>query len=424
MKIIELFAGIGGFRIGFESANKNLNSDYFKVVWSNQWEPNERAQYASQVYVNKWGEKNHSNEDIETICEREMSSGSGEKILPKYDLLVGGFPCQDYSVAKTLRSAEGIHGKKGVLWWSIYKIISITAPKYVLLENVDRLISSPAKQRGRDFAIMLSCLNDLGYVVEWRIINAAEYGFAQRRKRIFIFASKETTKYAKKIIKSPFTSIYKNGIFPQAFPVIGKEKNLEENLLPNFSISDLDLDVITTNFNKGGKKTPFLNSGISFKRNIWTERVIPNYSGKFDCIKNHLVKDSDVPAEYYISKKEYEEKWFPLKDAKKIERISKSGIPYLYSEGRIACPDELNKPARTIITSEGGKTPSRFKHIIFKDGKYRRLTPVELEGLSGFPKNHTRLDIIPDKKRAFFIGNALVTGVVDRLGISIYKLIG
>ena len=108
LKVIELFAGVGGFRIGLEKTNK------FTVVWSNQWEPGKSKQHASDVYINRFGHDNHSNEDIETVKTKD---------IPNHDVLVGGFPCQDYSVASLLKNSKGLLGKKGVLWWSIYRIL-------------------------------------------------------------------------------------------------------------------------------------------------------------------------------------------------------------------------------------------------------------------------------------------------------------
>lgn len=145
IKVVELFAGVGGFRLGLEgwkgkSASSNyqtkLNSSY-KVVWSNQWEPSTQTQHASMVYENRFGKEAHSNQDIATV---EVSE------IPDHDMLVGGFPCQDYSVATTLKNSKGLIGKKGVLWWSIHKILSEKEhkPKYLFLENVDRLLISPS----------------------------------------------------------------------------------------------------------------------------------------------------------------------------------------------------------------------------------------------------------------------------------------
>ena len=175
LKVVELFAGVGGFRLGLEKIG-------FDVVWSNQWEPSTKKQHASMVYEARFGEKNHSNEDIALVSSDE---------IPDHDLLCGGFPCQDYSVATTLNNSKGLKGKKGVLWWSIFKILEEKKnkrPKYLFLENVDRLLKSPSDQRGRDFAVMLASLDELDYVVEWRVINAADYGMPQRRRRVFILA--------------------------------------------------------------------------------------------------------------------------------------------------------------------------------------------------------------------------------------------
>jgi len=83
-------------------------------------------------------------------------------------------------------------------------------------------------------------------------------------------------------------------------------------------------------------------------------------------------------------------------------------------------PDALDKPSRTIITGEGGSSPSRFKHVIeTKDGRKRRLTPIELERLNMFPDNHT--EGVSDVRRAFFMGNALVVGIIEKLGESLAK---
>ena len=98
--------------------------------------------------------------------------------------------------------------------------------------------------------------------------------------------------------------------------------------------------------------------------------------------------------------------------------ITKEGYEYKFSEGGMCYPDDLDKPSRTIITSEGGATPSRFKHVIEckMNKKKRRLTPIELERLNMFPDDFTKLNDITNTKRAFFMGNALVIGIVEKLG--------
>ncbi len=410
IKIAELFAGIGGFRVGFENANTELEQlDLFKVVWSNQWEPGEKAQHASRVYEHHFGPDGHSNEDISTVDPK--------KIRPALDILVGGFPCQDYSVAKPLNKANGLEGKKGVLWWDIHRFLEAKKPKMAILENVDRLLVSPGNQRGRDFAIMLATLNDLDYAVEWRILNAAEYGFSQRRRRIFIIAHKKGTEGYRRIRTSNLDSLLATGLIATAFPV-------EPETL-SASVFELEGEVweITESFNQGvGRKSPFLNAGVCIDRKVTTQRTLPLFEGRSRTLGQELVKnESKVPLEYFITNEELEI-WKRHKGAKKIMRTKKNGIQYEYAEGKMSFPDSIDKPSRTIITSEGGRTPSRFKHVVqTESGKFRRLLPEELERLSGFETGHTALPGLTDARRAFFIGNALVTGIVKRFAITIAR---
>jgi len=408
IRIAELFAGIGGFRVGFESANKKLKQpDLFKVVWSNQWEPGEKAQHASRVYEHRFGPEGHSNEDISTVDPGK---------IPKFDVIVGGFPCQDYSVAKPLNMSNGLEGKKGVLWWDIHRFLEKQKPKMAILENVDRLLVSPGNQRGRDFAIMLASLSDLGYAIEWRIINAAEYGFSQRRRRIFIIAHKKGTEGYRRIKASSAEALISSGLIASAFPVT------TETLIPDTFELAGEVWEITESFNKGvGRKSPFHNAGICVNRKVTTQKTLPVYKGKVKTLGSVLVDESKVPDEYFITASELKI-WKQYKGAKRIMRTKKNGIQYEYAEGAMSFPDSVDKPARTIITSEGGRTPSRFKHVVkTPSGRYRRLLPIELEQLSGFPKRYTDLPGLTDARRAFFIGNALVTGIVDKFAVTISK---
>lgn len=408
IKTIELFAGVGGFRIGLENV-KNNNKE-FNIIWSNQWEPSTKIQHASQIYEKQFGEYNHSNEDISKVKIVD---------IPNHDMLVGGFPCQDYSVASTLKNSHGINGKKGVLWWEIYRILQEKkekAPKYLLLENVDRLLKSPAKQRGMDFAIILSSLNALGYAVEWRVINASEYGMPQRRRRVFIFASKKDTVFYKDLEKNSLEdNLNKKGLFAKTFPI----KNIDKSKIITRELSD-DLVDITDNFNKETPKdNAFLDAGYMINGVYYTSKVEANYNGKYSVLGDFLEEEKDIPEEFYINDEELK-KWVYQKGSKSIERVNKTtGHKYTYSEGSMGFPDCLKKPARTIITGEGGASASRFKHVILVNGKYRRLTPVELEQLNMFPKNHTQG--VTNAKRAFLMGNALVVGIVEKLGNTILQ---
>lgn len=404
LRVIELFAGVGGFRLGLEGfGGKSSTSNYkknfksiFKTVWSNQWEPSTKIQHASKVYVERFGVEGHSNNNIQDVDVND---------IPNHDVLVGGFPCQDYSVAKQLSKSKGIEGKKGVLWWDIHRIISHHMPKYIFLENVDRLLKSPSNQRGRDFAIMISSLSDLGYSVEWRIINAAEYGFPQRRRRIFIVA------YQNQINDNSFDILQSKGIISSAFPV----NQLNPLLVKTFKIVG-DLSEITINFNKNGKKGIFENAGFIKDRVVSTISVIPQFEGTYTTLGDIILPINNVNEDFIINEKDIE-KWEYLKGAKKEERKRSTGETFYYNEGPVIFPDPLDKPARTIITSEGGTTPSRFKLVINQNGKLRRLHPIELERINMFPDDHTKN--AADTKRAFFMGNALVVGVIERLGKAI-----
>lgn len=403
LKTIELFAGVGGFRIGLERVKRKDKN--FNIVWSNQWEPTTKTQHASDVYCARFGYENHLNEDISNV---EINQ------IPDHDLLVGGFPCQDYSVASTLKNSNGIVGKKGVLWWQIFRILEgkkDKAPKYLMLENVDRLLKSPASQRGRDFALMLSSLNSLGYAVEWRVIDASEYGMPQRRKRVFILGyKKDTANYLKLKNLSDVDILSHEGIFAKAFPV----KQIESKNIIKKSLST-DLVDITENFNiETPKNNAFLDAGYMIDGIYFTSKIEANYTGEFKKLKDILDDEKNIPKDFYIDDEDLK-KWQYQKGGKSFERINKTtGHVYTYSEGSMSFPDSLDKPARTIITGEGGASASRFKHVININGKYRRLTPLELERANMFPDYHTLG--VSDTKRAFLMGNALVIGIVERLG--------
>lgn len=418
IKVVELFAGVGGFRLGLEGwGGKSASSNYkktlesnYEVVWSNQWEPSTKIQHASAVYERRFGMDNHSNKDIASV---EVSE------IPDHDLLVGGFPCQDYSVATSLKNSKGLIGKKGVLWWSIHKILSEkeNKPKYLFLENVDRLLISPSGQRGRDFAIILQSLNELGYAVEWRVINAAEFGMPQRRRRIFILAYLNNTEIYENIKKiRPIDWILEDGILASSFP-----SSTENSLSPKQFKLKGDIVSISENFNKDGKVGVFENSGLMIDGDITTIKTKPNYEGKFTILKD-LIQNGEVTEEFYINNQELD-KWKYLKGPKKEMRKNADGFEYNYSEGGMIFPDPLDKPSRTIITGEGGKSASRFKHVIQTPKGFRRLSPVELERLNMFPDDHTKIGGISDTKRAFFMGNALVVGVIEKIGISLNQKI-
>ena len=398
INVVELFAGVGGFRLGLEAASKD-----FKTVWVNQWEPGKKAQYAYECYKthfeSKGGVNKYTNVDI----------NKAKVHCPKCDLLVGGFPCQDYSVAST--GAKGIEGKKGVLWWDIKDILKDKRPSYVLLENVDRLLKSPAKQRGRDFGIILKSLNDLGYAVEWRVINAADYGCAQRRRRTFIFAYHKKTNLYKKVCKESNEDIILNkGFFHDVFK--GEPSNKKS--VANFDFDNYkDLVKVSNKF-----KADFRNAGVCINNKGLTIEIVPKGIPATPLSK--IVERKEVDKSYFLTADE-KKKFKYMRGAKKLPRVKPNGEEYLYSEGAMSPYDDLKLPARTMLTSEG--STNRSTHIIIdvKTGKLRKLTQLECERINGFPDDWTNTGM-PQKFRYFCMGNALVVPLIKMMGAKIIKI--
>lgn len=446
--VCELFAGVGGFRCGLNSikAIEDVEKgEKWRTVWFSQWEPaDKKTQWAHDCYINRFGTcldlngEDTTNNDINAVNKVNV---------PNHNLLVGGFPCQDYSVASSLATSKGLEGKKGVLWWDIRDMLEAKAAPFVLLENVDRLIKSPAKQRGRDFGIILACFRDLGYTVEWRVINAAEYGFQQRRRRTFIFAYRNDTKYAHRIedtIKysdmhgdelhrhSVSNMLQKEGFFAKSFPVMPVEpKKIRMEKIPE-GIGELS-DTFSFDFENTGA----MKDGV-----VYTIKTVPAYYGETITLGD-IMEEGEIDSQFFIPEerlyytypdinhsdetknqlsKEQRQTWQYIKGAKKINRKAANGHEYVFSEGPVPMIDEYDKPARTMLTSEGSF--SRTTHIVRdkKTGKIRLLTPIEMERIQGFPSDWTAECLVdgqkvemPVNKRRFMMGNALVVNLVNQM---------
>ena len=401
MNVLELFAGVGGFRVGLEKA-----SPTFKTLWSNQFEPSRKSQDAFEVYNYHFPDSENWNEDISLISDELFSALNG-----KVDLIVGGFPCQDYSVARTKKNEQGIEGKKGVLFWEIIRATKLSNPKYLLLENVDRLLKAPSKQRGRDFAIMLRAFADLGYGVDWRVINPAEYGWCQRRKRVFLFIYRKDTDYFKHQQVLDDFGVGTSGIFEETYPTrteVLKDRN------NSFSLPK-DIVEVSDSFS-----TQFWNSGSMIEGQVVTKELEPKYEGSRKVLGDILESSLDLSDAMYLSEDKVD-KFRYLRGAKKFERTNSEGYTYTYSEGAMALVDSADLPSRTLLTSEG--SISRTTHLIEDSKGYRLLTALETERLQGFPDNWTKVKLskgkevmVPDTRRKFFMGNALVVEVVEKLG--------
>ena len=391
--ICELFAGVGGFRLGFD----RLESGW-KTTWFSQWEPGARTQWAHNCYVQHFGDSPDLNNEFHT---GEDISTMDKQAIPDHTLLVGGFPCQDYSVAHTLSSSHGIEGKKGVLWWQIRDTIIAKKPPFCIFENVDRLLKSPAKQRGRDFGVILACLAQEGYSVEWRVVNAAQYGAAQRRRRTFIYAYRNDTIYGQKMADISADMIIKDGgLMAKAFPIQDMGRITE-------TVIGGDIVDVSDNF-----AFAFEAAGYMRKGRIYTSKVIEQEEEPIALGK--ILQKNNVDDIFYITNEKMP-KWTYLKGAKKIPRKSADGHEYMFSEGPIAFPDPWDRPGRTMLTSES--TLNRSTHVVSDPGtgRLRLLTPVEAERLQGFDDEWTNTGM-PDRMRYFCMGNALVVPMITRMG--------
>lgn len=422
MKVLELFAGVGGFRIGLQ----NADSQFYKTLWSNQFEPSRKSQDAFEVYDYHWPKTDNINIDIQKIPNETFSKMDA-------DIIVGGFPCQDYSVARSLNNELGIKGKKGVLFWEIIRATRIINPKYLILENVDRLLKAPARQRGRDFSIMLSAFNHLGYSVEWRVINAADYGRVQRRRRVYFFVFRNDLPYAQKLDdtyeqvntladldkENRYDSyIFKEGLFAKQFPI---QQKPYKNRHAYYELPD---DIVEVSDNFTGK---VFNTGIMRHGRYFTIDTKATREEKPTPIKEILQPEKDVDEKYYVTDEEKIKKFAYLRGPKKIERTSKDGHKWVYSEGGMSPYDDINLPSRTMLTSEG--SVNRSTHWLKINGRYRFLTPIEAERLQDFPDNWTKYKMtkdgvkeVSDRMRMFFMGNALVTTIIKRIGLQLKEL--
>ena len=420
MNVLELFAGVGGFRIGLE----NANPDYFRTLWSNQWEPSRKSQDAFEVYNYHFPDTENINVSIADITDEQFAEMNA-------DMIVGGFPCQDYSVARSKKNEQGIEGQKGVLFWEIIRATRIIRPRFLILENVDRLLKAPSKQRGRDFAIMLTAFNNLGYSVEWRVINAADYGRSQRRRRVFFFIYRNDIPFAHQMDQrfeeqeQVFDEnryddyIFHEGLFATQFPIMNtpvKKRHV---------YYELPEDIVEVSDNFSGT---VWNTGVMRHGRYYSIDTAPNYDGEPITLGEILQNEEEVPEKFFINDPAKLEKFQYLRGPKRIERTSADGHTYIYSEGGMSPTDDLNLPGRTMLTSEG--TVNRSTHFLHVNGRYRLITPVEAERLQDFPDNWTALKKlsdgtvteVSDKMRMFFMGNALVTDIVRKIGEFIVEI--
>jgi DNA (cytosine-5)-methyltransferase 1 len=428
--VVELFAGVGGFRLGLEGFKKTNSKfysslsgyideieypQYFSTILSNQFEPSTKIQVASSIYTKQFGEIGHFNLDISKLSVQDIVHSQSE--LGQSDrplMMVGGFPCQDYSVGTLLKNSKGLKGVKGVLWWEINRLLCELkdigkAPKYLLFENVDRLLKSPVKSRGSDFATILYCLSKLGYTVEYQSVNAADLGFVQKRSRVFILAYFGKPK----------------GILRDALNISQISSGDIINI-PDYKFTKSNIGRIQNRF-KGSKTSPFLNGGILHEGSVFP------YKAEFAKSYNPMVFEDiridesleDVSS-LLVSNKTIKS-WKEAKGGKRIQRFKPDGTPYIWAEGAMELDQKNDKPLRTVITSEGGLSPSRTRHLVSLNNPmnghiYRILHPLEMERANMFPDYFTFGNNISPKKVGFLMGNALVVGIVEKIRNTILEL--
>lgn len=409
---LELFAGVGGFRVGLnhitgmDPEGHAIENGDWNCLFANQWEPSTKQQHAFDCYQKRFPLQQGEIQSNEDISKVDLDS------IPDVSLLIGGFPCQDYSVAHSLKSEMGIEGKKGVLFWDIARILEHKQIPFFLLENVDRLLKSPSKQRGRDFGIMLRTFHDLGYNLEWRVINAADYGCAQRRRRIFIYGWRRDLQYNGSICdKSVEDILLSEGFFAQCFPV---KKNIEKGMVSMDLLFYEDTVDITNHFHANFENTGVLLDGI-----VTTVKTDPCC---IEPIPLSALREERKGLDTYFLTEQQDAKFAYLRSAKKIQRTKPNGELYYYSEGAMAYPDPLHLPGRTMLTSEG--TINRSSHVIedHETGNRRFLTPVEAERLQAFPDGWTETGM-PEKRRYFMMGNALVTKLISMMEPTLREIV-
>lgn len=405
IRVAEMFAGVGGFHLGLNRASK-----HFDIVWANQYEPARRNQFAYNIYRKNFPKTLIENEDISKLDKSK---------IPDFDLLVGGFPCQDYSVASS--GAKGLYGKKGVLWWDIIEVIKEKNPQFIFLENVDRLLTSPGvktENAGRDFGMILKTLSKLDYGVTWKMINAADYGFPQKRRRTFIFGFRNDTHYmneVRKIFKKEDNDIL--SFLTNAAPFSSTLKNEEIDTFLQCNLNEYDdLAIFSEKFSikKGFKKTGVMVDGL-----VYNADYQPVTRGKN--ILRNIIKTAGEDSSLYLSNEKVD-KFKQLKNGFRTTKISKTGYEYKYGMGRVPFPDSLDQPARTMVTTE--HTISRMSHVISdpKTNKLRLISPEEAEKINTFPENWTKLDGVSDSNRYFTMGNALVVDLVAEIGSQILDI--
>ena len=309
-------------------------------------------------------------------------------------------------MAKTLNQALGLEGKKGVLWWQIHRILTMKRPPFIFLENVDRLLKSPASQRGRDFAVMLATLGNLGYEVEWRMINAADYGFPQKRRRVYIVGRLAGTQP-----RDP-TRCCTAGRSPGRAGPAGLTLSSSASVKLEGDAADISEDFGATK----GEPLPL-------RRLLLPPLGLePGPQARHGPRPRSATSWSPEDGPRVVLRRRRPARAMGLPEGRqgRGRASTRQRPPYRYQEGALPFPDRTDGPARPSSPPKAAPPPPASSTSSRPRGRYRRLTPRELERLNGFPDDWTATGM-PEGRRAFMMGNALVVGVVGRIAA---KLMG
>jgi len=346
---IEMFSGIGGFRLGLERVG-------WKCVWAN-----DRDKYANTIYKKNFGDKELVEGDITEVEADE---------IPEHTLLTAGFPCQAFSVAG---KRKGFQDTRGTLFFHIARVAKAKRPPLLLLENVKGLLST---QDGYCFARIIQTLDELGYDVEWQVLNSKHFGVPQNRERVFIighlrgkggqqiFPIGETDEVDKKVAVE--TKIKR---------VIGSGREMARVYSPEGVAPTIRVP-------SGGWHQPRSGGKDSLDRHTWDVIVIADRS------RNYAGKGRNLES--------------PKKVTNALSSVQKDNLLALF---------DGHPNGRPRSTLRSGRVPE----VGLLEGlRIRRLTPMECERLQGFPDGWT--EGVSDTQRYKLLGNAVTVNVVEYLG--------
>ncbi|EAW36155.1 DNA cytosine methyltransferase [Lyngbya sp. PCC 8106] len=360
MKAIELFAGIGGFRLGMKGAN-------IETVWAN-----DSSELSCRVYESNFGQNSIVLADITQI---DLSD------IPHHDFLTAGFPCQPFSPAG---KKQGIRDQvRGTLFERIVEIIKDKQPQYFLLENVKRILTM---EQGYHFRVILNALATLDYLIEWRLINPLHFGIPQNRDRVFILGTKSTT-------KNPLPNIEK-------YLVLLTQGDCD---VLEMGVETLEKCLQPIVFKQ---QTKNYNWGIAYQNKMYTQEIPALVNQKIQTkLKDILQDEREINAQFDFTADTQER----IKKSTVVNRYC-NGVEILYNQGGGARLGYtifgVNGVASTLTAST-----SRHYERYQVGNKFRRLTNIEYARLMGFPDDWCRVARVYDQYRLY--GNAVVPACVE-----------